>query len=467
MGFMVESTKIRPFSRLLDRADTPLWVIGPDGTLVFLSAAAGAWLQLEAESLIGRKCVAGESISDDPLDFLAATLSPPPGLESAGTARLLVQPNLPGDRSRRFDPLQTRYVRVGQSTGRFTIAIAGEFHDDVVEPDARAASALREQLDSWRRHHAAVAGYVTVGQSRLAKRVHHQIRAACSLRSDLLILSPPGCFADAIAQTVHTRSGFGEPIVSIEGGLMDAELLDASLGAVMPHLADSNEARATAVIRDLDQTPPEAQYRLAEHLNEFGSRLRLIAITGGSPRELSGRDDEARQEWLLESGESRGIAPDLADRLCGLRIAIDPLADRVADIAMIATAMLNRRVAAGETRADRFARGSLDALLIYPWPDNFRELDQAVRQAARACTRDVITPDNLPLAVRSYRPNATVPADQQEFDLDQTVARFEMDLIRRTLQACGGNRAEAARRMNISRARLLRKLEADDQGNAK
>ena len=100
--------------------------------------------------------------------------------------------------------------------------------------------------------------------------------------------------------------------------------------------------------------------------------------------------------------------------------------------------------------------------MIYPWPDNFRELDQAIRQATRSCSGQVIGVEHLPLAIRSYRPNASIPVDQQAIDLDEVVSRFETDLIRKTLDATDGNRAETARRLNISRARLLRKLDALD-----
>ena len=50
-------------------------------------------------------------------------------------------------------------------------------------------------------------------------------------------------------------------------------------------------------------------------------------------------------------------------------------------------------------------------------------------------------------------------AKQAPVDLDKAVARFERQLIDATLESTGGNRAEAARRLGISRARLLRKIE--------
>ena len=205
---------------------------------------------------------------------------------------------------------------------------------------------------------------------------------------------------------------------------------------------------------------------LAMILGQFGDRLRLIAIADRFVNTIGSASDETSSEsdCFLEETLHIGIDDSLADRLCGLTIRLSPLAERVEDIPMIATALLDRRKVVGDAVADRFARAALDAMVIYPWPDNLRELDQAVRHASRTCPGQVIDLEHLPLAIRSYRPNESTPVDQQAIDLDQVVAGFEMDLIRKTLSAAGGNRAEAARRLNISRARLLRKLEAIQDG---
>lgn len=468
MVSMATSTKIRPFSRLIDKSSSPLWVIGPDGRLVFLSAAVGQWLTVEPESLIGRLCVAGTSITDDPLDFLAASLAAPPGFLKRGTASLLIQPTVPGAKSRRIDAMDTRFVRLGDADEAITVAIAGTFDDHKVDVVVEAAISLRQQLDSWRHHHRSVAAGLSVGNSRRAKRIQNQLRLAGSVRSDLAILSPPGCFAESIASSVHQSAAQGEPSVTVDGPLMDAELLDASLGVVLSRLSDAEKNTATVIFKGIDQTPLEAQHRLIEHLDQFGRRLRLIAIASPAPRtatSVAGESD-LDESLFLEQSLPIGIAPPLIDRLCGLIVRLSPLTDRIVDLPMIATAMLDRRRASGDGTADRFARSAIDALVIYPWPDNFRELDQAIRHATRSCRGEVIGVEHLPLAIRSYRPNQSVPAERQVIDLDQAVSQFEADLIRDALESSDGNRAEAARRLNISRARLLRKLETFDNGDS-
>jgi DNA-binding NtrC family response regulator len=194
----------------------------------------------------------------------------------------------------------------------------------------------------------------------------------------------------------------------------------------------------------------------------------LIAIASDSAVLSSGADTEPNPELDVfpEALLPVGITSPLADHLCGLTLRLHPLADRVVDLPMIATAMLDRRRAGGDGLADRFARAALDAMVIYPWPDNFRELDQTIRHAMRSCPGQVIGLEHLPLAIRSYRPNESVPKQQQSIDLDQVVAQFESDLIREALESSEGNRAEAARKLNISRARLLRKLESIGDGGS-
>ena len=97
---------------------------------------------------------------------------------------------------------------------------------------------------------------------------------------------------------------------------------------------------------------------------------------------------------------------------------------------------------------------------IYPWPNNFVELDQAIRHAVRRATGQSIGIEHLPLAIRSYRPGEKPAlASGAAVSLDDAVERYELRLINEALEAAGGNRAEASRRLGISRARLLRKID--------
>ena len=462
---MATGTKTRPFLRQLEATGCPFYVIGPNGTLVYLAAGCGDWLRVDLESLIGRRCIAGSPISDDPLDGLAAALSPPVGLVSRGTGSLRILPPPVGDF--RPAPMEVRFTRVGGEDSAITIAIGGSFDDRAIDPEIREAVAVRSQLDAWRRQNAELANQATAGQSAAARRLRRRLRVASATRTDLGLLGPRGCFGEAIARSIHHVSAKNEPVVAFDGSLMDPELLDTVLAPITGPLAESRQTQSTALVRNTDEMPVEAQLRLVELWNSFDGRLRLIGLCRRQAHLVSSSNsDRPTAPSIDDEGLVRGVCHELWEILSALTVPIESLVDRVEDIPMLATAMLDRRHAAGEGPAERFTRGALDAMVVYPWPGDVEELDAAVRHAIQSAPSETIGIEQLPLAIRSYRSGqGSVAAKRLSLSLDDALSRFELRMIEQALEATDGNRAEAARRLGISRARLLRRIEATpDQG---
>ncbi|TWU42701.1 AAA-type ATPase lid domain-containing protein [Novipirellula artificiosorum] len=484
---MTAGTKIRNLMRLLDASDAPVWAIGPDGKLVYLSAATARWLGLEGEALLNRRAVAGSPVSDDPLDQLAATLSAPPGLRSRGTASLRVQPHRPlaaGQTHRplaagqakpssfppqRIEPLDVRFVRIGSQESSFVFAIAGQFDDRTIHEEIANAAIVRAQLDAWRKEHASIATLATAGTSLAARRIRSRLHVAASLRTHLGFFGPPGSAAESIARQIHHTACPREPLVMVDGPLMDPELLDASIIPAVNRLTESPDALATAIVRDLDEMPVEAQRHLANLVERFTHRFRIIGLCSSDGVVLQ---DSAMGEYDLaptlttELPEPRRmIIADLIEKIGGLTISLVPLASRVEDIPLIATGIVDSRYAAGEGRAERVSRAAIDSLVSYPWPNNFAELDAALRHAIRSAPGDHIGAEHLPLAIRSYHP-AAKPKTKPCIDLalDHLLEAYEIKLIERALESTGGNRAAAARVLGITRSRLIRRLDVAAKG---
>ena len=445
------STKIRPLSRLLDTSEAPLWVIGPDGRLVYLSAGIQTWLGVEPEQLLGRKCVAGSAVTDDPMDLLAASLSPPPGLNQCGTASLRISPA-------GTSPTEVRFFRIGRTESQLVFGVAGSFDDRSVDVEIQDAVAIRQRLDAWRKLCRNNAALVTVGSSRSARRLRHRLHVASSGRADTLIVGPKGCGSEVLARSL-TR----EPSITIDGPLMDAELLDATAAPITDALNRSSEALGTVILRDMEQMSIEAQVRLAHWHAHFAGRLRLIGLSSTAGQADPAVQDLSVQDQLqIDSQQENhvGLAGAISDIVCAGILPVDSLASRVQDLPDLAAALLDAHRASDANQADRFDRNAINAIVIYPWPGEFEELEHSIRHAARAAKEDVVGMEHLPLTVRSYRPGNPVAVDKlAPVDLDQTVAEYEWSLIDAMLQSTGGNRAEAARRLGISRARLLRKID--------
>jgi transcriptional regulator of acetoin/glycerol metabolism len=90
----------------------------------------------------------------------------------------------------------------------------------------------------------------------------------------------------------------------------------------------------------------------------------------------------------------------------------------------------------------------MEALLSHPWPGNVRELEHVIERASLLARQGEITPDDLMLRARTE-------ASRLE---DMTLEQAERYLIERALTAHGGNVADAARVLGVSRSALYRRL---------
>ena len=83
-----------------------------------------------------------------------------------------------------------------------------------------------------------------------------------------------------------------------------------------------------------------------------------------------------------------------------------------------------------------------------------RELRNAMERAAVLAPLAVLSAADF-----AFLAGESTPAsDWLAGDLPGAVARLETEMIRRALAACGGNRTEAARRLNIHRQLLYEKM---------
>jgi DNA-binding NtrC family response regulator len=170
-----------------------------------------------------------------------------------------------------------------------------------------------------------------------------------------------------------------------------------------------------------------------------------------------------------------GIAKPLMNLMRAMPITVPRLKDRREDIPTLALALLREAHRSGQPqkrRSDsdmpRLGRDAMDALTLYPWPNDFDELAEAMASALGRVVGDRIGRDHLPLVIRSYRVGPRTESEQEpeKFEnnfriesLDEAVQKYERKLIDQAMEASQGNKAEAARRLGISRARLLRKLD--------
>jgi two-component system NtrC family response regulator len=171
------------------------------------------------------------------------------------------------------------------------------------------------------------------------------------------------------------------------------------------------------------------------------AEVRIIAATH--------RDLEA----MVREGSFR---EDLFYRLKGFVLRTPSLAERVADIPLLATRFL-RKIAPKAA----FSADAVTWLTKRTWSGNVRELRAVAESAGALLLPGVQLVDESLLRLSSGEPqddSATFSAPSGAGLLDAALMELEARLIRDAMESSGGNQSEAARRLGISRVGLIKKL---------
>ncbi len=151
---------------------------------------------------------------------------------------------------------------------------------------------------------------------------------------------------------------------------------------------------------------------------------------------------------MLRDGSFR---EDLFYRLRGMILRTPSLAERPADVTLLAACFLRRGFPKAKLSADASA-----FLAERSWSGNVRELRTVVETAAAIAEKNVVDADTLRFACGDDRAVACPPAEG--VTLEQAVLALEARMLSRALDDTGGNQSEAARRLGLSRGGFIKKL---------
>ena len=234
-------------------------------------------------------------------------------------------------------------------------------------------------------------------------------------------------------------------------------LLLAHKDALFSHLTerwrDLFNANFDVLLYDLTR-PATMQAKILRVLQD-----KVVTPIGGKATHVDVRVVAATHRNLPALIRQGVFREDLFYRLNVVSIALPPLRERLADIIPLAEHFL--RLAAGTAGSPRRMTAALAAqLLRHDWPGNIRELKNVIDRASILVRGDVIDVGDVEFANspggKEFAGDANLWLSE---DLPTAVAKLEAEMIRRALVACGGNRTEAARRLNINRQLLYTKAQ--------
>ena len=308
-------------------------------------------------------------------------------------------------------------------------------------------------------------------------------------RMPVLITGESGVGKELVAQAIH----FGgprasKPFVPVNCGAIPSTLSEsiffghvrgAFTGATEDHKGYFESADGgTLFLDEIGDMPFEDQIKLLRVLDD--GVITPIGATEGKKVDI--RMVAATNADILAKSDAGLFRRDLYYRLAGMTIWIPPLCERKEDIPLIAEYYLSESAARLGISPPSLTPEAEMALEGYAFLGNVRELIHIIEFAVmvndgeaiqpkhlhfRPPHADVLTPPTTGIGEASpsnatdfvaHLSDETEVGEEALLPLEEALARYEQQYLRHALARAGGNRAEAARLLNLPQRTFYRKL---------
>jgi DNA-binding NtrC family response regulator len=308
-----------------------------------------------------------------------------------------------------------------------------------------------------------------IGKSPAMLEVYKTVARVAPTKSTALILGESGTGKELIAQAIHQHSPrANRPFVAVDCGALTETILESELfghvrGAFTGALADKKgvfeEAQGgTCFLDEIGGISANMQARLLRVLQEHEIRR----VGGKDWLKVDVRVVAATNHNLGEAVSKGNFRQDLYYRLDVVTIHLPPLRERVEDIPLLARHFLQHYTQESGKSITAISDKAMELLCAYSWPGNIRELENAIEQAVALSYQSILTPDDLPEAVRdhamakSFQPDS--PNEQFLFLDAPTLEEVKKRYVLHVLKHNQGNVSRSARVLNIDRRSLYRML---------
>ncbi|MDD5286121.1 MAG: sigma 54-interacting transcriptional regulator [Desulfuromonadaceae bacterium] len=241
---------------------------------------------------------------------------------------------------------------------------------------------LRDQIEIEYKHEEII------GRSDVIRRVLLRLEQVAVTDSTVLILGETGTGKELIARAIHNsgsrrnRAMIKVNCAALPSALIEAELFGrekgAYTGAVTKQIGRFEAADGSTIFLDeIGDLPLELQAKLLRVIQE-GQFERL-----GNPHpiDVDVRVIAATNRNLALAVKEGRFREDLYYRLNVFPISVPPLRERREDIPLLVWAMVEEFSRNFDKKIERISKKSMEAMELYQWPGNIRELRNVVERA--------------------------------------------------------------------------------------
>jgi len=329
--------------------------------------------------------------------------------------------------------------------------------------------------------------------------------AASNANIAVLIEGESGVGKELIARAIQGESArSGKPFVTVNCGAIPENLVESILfghekgsftGAVDKRIGKFQEADGgTLFLDEVGELPLDAQVKLLRALQEG----EVEPVGGKRPVKVDFRLIAATNRDMIQLVKDGKFREDLYYRLNVYPIHVPPLRERIADVPELANYFLARFAAEEGKRITGMTDEARRLLAAYSWPGNVRQLENAVFRAVVLADGSELTVAEFPqiaahvegfstevppapspviarpaytgpallgaedtvpqtVDVGGSRGSIGIPAIDAEGEI-RSLESIEADMIRLALGRYRGHMTEVAKRLDIGRSTLYRKM---------
>ena len=302
-----------------------------------------------------------------------------------------------------------------------------------------------------------------IGSSTAMQQVYGLIDQVSTTDATVLITGESGTGKEVVAREIHNRSKRASgPFIAINCAAVPEQLLESELfGHAKGAFADAKQNRpglfqqangGTLFLDEIGEMALVLQPKLLRSLQE----RKVRPVGGDSEIVIDVRLVTATNRDLEEMVEEKRFREDLYYRINVIHIPLPPLRARAGDVLLLAQHMLRHFATVFDKKVIGLSSAAAERMMTYDWPGNVRELGNCLERAVALARFEEIQVEDLPEKIRSSRHRLSLSGTELPELL--TLEEIERRHVLRVLEACDGNRTDAAKMLGLDRKTLYRKL---------
>ena len=302
-----------------------------------------------------------------------------------------------------------------------------------------------------------------VGNSEGVKRAIQLTKKVSITDTTVLLLGESGTGKELFARAIHRWSKRkGNPFVVLNSAAIPESLLESELFGIEKGTATGVEKRigkieqaykGTLFFDEIGDMPLLLQSKILRVLEE----KTVQKVGGRKDVEVDARMICATHRDLKKMVENKEFREDLYYRLNVFPIRLPPLRERREDIDRLIDYFIGIYSRKMDKEIEVITGGARMMLKQYSWKGNIRELENVIIRSIILTDNNTISEDDIIIAEPDRIPEGIKNFDLKEMG-ESARRTTEIRIIKEALKQTNGNKAEAARLLNISYKTLFNKI---------